>query len=246
MSQTYSTTRDDAAFNDDAGIVLDEGEAAVDSVSSARTGCRKNIINFVTNFLAPTVLQKRKNEDASSITGSSVIGDSQPLDSIFEDEELESKGSSTLGARVKASKPKLSAPKASKKVTNLFALSPISEAVVASSPQAQAQAQLQPQPSTAKLTIPQLRKQALANKEKKTAVPPVSTAPTQQPEPSKPTLTLSELRASALASKKGKSVLVKGSSASVLPPPPSLPTLSSQPPQLSLNVQDDTTESNDE
>jgi hypothetical protein len=244
MSQTYSTTRDDAAFNDDAGIVLDEGEAVVDSVSSPRTGFRKNIMNFVTNFLAPTVLQKRKNEDASSITGSSVIGDSQPLDSIFEDEELESKGSSTLGARVKASKPKLSAPKASKKVTNLFALSPISEAVVASSPQAQAQ--LQPQPSTAKLTISQIRKQALASKDKKTAVPPVSTAPPQQTEPSKPTLTLSELRASALASKKGKSALVKGSSASVLPPPPSLPTLSSQPPQLSLNVQDDTTESNDE
>ena len=246
MSQTYSTTRDDAAFNDDAGIVLDEGEAAVDSVSSSRTGFKKNIMNFVTNFIAPTLLQKRKNEDASSITGSSVIGDSQPLDSIFEDEELESKGSSTLGARVKASKPKLSAPKASKKVTNLFALSPISEAVVASSPQAQAQPQPQPQLSTAKLTISQLRKQALASKEKKPAVPSVSTAPPQQPEPSKPTLTLSELRASALASKKGKSALVKGSSASVLPPPPSLPTLSSQPPQLSLNVQDDTTESNDE
>jgi len=249
MSQTYSSTRDDAAFNDDAGIVLDEGEAPVDSVSSRRTGFKKNIMNFVINFLPPTLLQKRKNEDASSITGSSVIGDSQPLESIFEDEELESKGSSTLGARVKASKPKLSAPKAKKKVTNLFALSPISEAVVASSPQAQLQPQPQPQPSTGKLTIAQLKKQTLASKEKKTAVPSVSTAPPQQPEPSKPTRSLSELRASALASKKGKSALVKASSASLLPPPPSLPSissLSSQQPQQSVNVGDDTTESNDE
>ena len=78
----------------------------------------------------------------------------------------------------------------------------------------------------------------------------------QQPEPSKPKLTLSELRASALASKKGKSALVKGSSASsssLLPPPTTpQPTLSSlqpqptQPPQPSVNVGDDTTESNDE
>ena len=241
MSQTYSTTRDDAAFNDDAGIVLDEGEAPVDSVSSSRTGFKKSIMNFVTNFLPPTLLQKRKNEDASSITGSSVIGDSQPLDSIFEEEEeLESKGRPTLSARVTGSKPKLSAPKAKKKVTNLFALSPISEAVVASSAQAQQQQQQQqqPQPSAGKLTIAQLKKQALASKNKKTDVPSLSIASPQQPEASKPTLSLSELKSRALASKKGKTAVAKGSSVSSLLPPPTTP-------QPSVNVEDDTTESND-
>jgi hypothetical protein len=226
MSKTYSTTRDDAAFNDDAGIVLGEGEAAVDSVASATTGFKKNIMNFVTNFVPPTILQKRNYEEGSSFASSSVMQDSPPLGGIDEDEEAGQVGpprSSSLGAKV------ISAKSGKKKKPNLFALSPISEAVSVASPKL-------PQASVSRKGKPGLGK--------------VSSVSVVTPQPSVPQLTLSELRSRALASKKGKPrsvVEVPSASADVAssppPPPPSLPP--SLPPP-SMNVSGDTTESIEE
>ena len=245
MSKTYSTTRDDAAFNDDAGIVLGEGEAAVDSVASATTGFKKNIMNFVTNFVPPTILQKRNYEEGSSFAGSSVMQDSPPLGGIEEDEEAGQVGPprpSILGAKVTgsklkpSSKPKptlaeLSTQSGKKKKSNLFALSPISEAVSVASPKPPP-----PQPSVAKLSLVELKAQASASKKAKSAVGKVSSVSVAAPQ-----LTLSELRSRALASKKGKLgsvVEVPSASADIVSSPP--------PPPPSMNVSGDTTESVEE
>ena len=138
MSKTYSTTRDDIAFNDDAGVVMDEGEAPVDSVSSVTTGFKKNIMNFVINFVPPSIIQKRRYEETSH------SGESQQLDILSDEEGEEEKAENivpqekVLGQKSKPraslkSKPKptlaeLSAITSKKKKSNIFALSTISEA----------------------------------------------------------------------------------------------------------------------
>ena len=234
MSKTYSTTRDDAAFNDDAGIVLGEGEAAVDSVASATTGFKKNIMNFVTNCVPPTILQKRNYEEGSSFAGSSVMQDSPPLGGIEEDEEAGQVGPprpSILGAKVTgsklkpSSKPKptlaeMSSQSGKKKKPNLFALSPISEAVSVASPKPL---------------------QASASRKGKPGLGKISSVSVVAPQQSVPQLTLSELRSQALASKKGKLssvVEVPSASADIVSSPP--------PPPPSMNVSGDTTESVEE
>ena len=208
---------------------MGEGEAAVDSVASATTGFKKNIMNFVTNFVPPTILQKRNYEEGSSFAGSSVMQDSPPLGGIEEDEEAGQVGPprpSILGAKVTgsklkpSSKPKptlaeLSTQSGKKKKSNLFALSPISEAVSVASPKPL---------------------QASASKKAKSAVGKVSSVSVAAPQ-----LTLSELRSRALASKKGKLgsvVEVPSASADIVSSPP--------PPPPSMNVSGDTTESVEE
>ena len=234
MSKTYSTTRDDAAFNDDAGIVLGEGEAVVDGVASSTTGFKKNIMNFVTNFVPPTILQKRNYEEGSSFAGSSVMQDSPPLGGIEEDEEAGQVGPprpSILGAKVTgsklkpSSKPKptlaeMSSQSGKKKKPNLFALSPISEAVSVASPKPL---------------------QASASRKGKPGLGKISSVSVVAPQQSVPQLTLSELRSQALASKKGKLssvVEVPSASADIVSSPP--------PPPPSMNVSGDTTESVEE
>jgi len=136
MSKTYSSTRDDAAFNDDAGILLGESGAP------ATTDFKKNIMNFVTNFVPPSITQKRKYEESSSLAGSSIMGDSPPLGGIDEAVEAEEAGQARQaisGAKVMGQKSKpIPRPKPSlaslasragkNKLPSLFSLSPVSEA----------------------------------------------------------------------------------------------------------------------
>jgi hypothetical protein len=116
----------------------------------------------------------------------------------------------------------LSAQSSKKKKPNLFALSPISEAVSLASPKPT-------QPSVVKSTLVELKPQASAIRNRKSTlgkVSSISVAPTQ---PSAPKLTLSELKAQALSSKKSKPTVVEVPSASVdlatssIPPPPPTP-----------------------
>lgn len=240
MSNTYSTARDDAAFNDDAGIISGEGEAVVNSVASSTTGFKKNIMNFVTNFVPPTILQKRNYEEDSSLVSSNVMEDSPHLPGINEDEGIRQVvstrprilGAKVMGQKLKSlskSKPtlaELSAQSSKKKKPNLFALSPISEAVSLASPKPT-------QPSVVKSTLVELKPQASAIRNRKSTlgkVSSISVAPTQ---PSAPKLTLSELKAQALSSKKSKPTVVEVPSASVdlatssIPPPPPTPPIPS-------------------
>ena len=254
MSNTYSTTRDDAAFNDDAGIVSGEGEAAVDSVASSTTGFKKNIMNFVTNFVAPTILQKRKYEEESSLVSSNIMKDSPPLPGINEDEEIRQVGSTrprivgtkVMGQKLKSlskSKPtlaELSAQSGKKKKPNLFDLSPISEAASLASPKPT-------QPSLVKSTLAELKPQASAIRKGKSTIGKVSSISVAPTQPSAPKLTLSELRSQALASKKAKPTVVEVPSASVdlatssitSPPPPTPPPPTSPPPIPSDKLDDE-------
>jgi hypothetical protein len=203
-------------------------------VASTTTGFKKNIMNFVTNFVPPSIIQKRNYEESSSFMSASILGDSPPLGEIDELKKSEQLVSGTKATgqkskfKFKPSLADLSARKGKNKMPSLFAVPSALEGAPTTTPKPHALAR------QGKKKIPNLFALSPISE---AALPTMASSEAQPPQSAKPSSLVS--LAARSSKNKPKNILSLQPSSSPIPPPTPTPPLPPPPPPPPSSVEVD-------